>query len=938
MRTPSRVKFATLVRYASRGALWGLIAAAELPFIAGIAHAQVSETGSNSPEPVVSGSTNDYLIGNGAAGTLTINNGAQFTAGGLAAGAGGTGNGTITIDGAGTNATLHPQGATGPVDVGEWGIGTMTVSSGAVLDATDTSNCAPGWCYAFVANAAGSTGTLNITGAGSQVSLPTTTSFGVGHDAVLKNDTMGNVFGTPGASSSGTVNLNSGGTLNSGAAVIGENANLFPPPTGVTNVSTGTETSTGTVTVAGASSTWNVAAGNQNGVGLGTGPNTTGSLKITNGTVNIGADAPSSQVGLYAGGTSTHAGGSGSVLVDGGALKLTSGTDDFIVLGRNQGSATMTVQGGGTVSGAVLAQLGRDGSNGSLTVNGIGSSFTLSGGSSTSSAVALELGDADSPALAATLGPSSTGSLLIENGGNVTVKTDTQATGGIVLGLNGGVGTVTVSGIGSQLALESTVTPAAGQSGIAVGRSGSGTLNVISGGQVIVTDSGSGENATITLGGSAFQQANGEQPGTGTITVSGTGSRVDVEPAHGDLVVGNAGIGTLHVSDGGTVTSDAMILGLEQGSIGTASIDGASSSVQLNGLGVLSQTGPGLSVGAAGTGNLSISNGGRLTLTNPTTNSGRIAIGGSSNNNFAGGTGTMTVSGGSQVLASGGTNYVVVGGNGNGTLSINDGSTVDVAHGTGSTGAVYVGASPSSPAVPLSGTVTVANNSTLDAGSLLGIASDGATDSGGTGVVMLTGMSTINATDVVVGHNGVLGGHGTINGNVTDHGGIINVGASPDPLYINGDYTQNGGTINLEVDPDGNGGFLTDSLVFELGKSVAISDANIVFHFLDGASPALFASDGLFNLDSFFRVATSGGDEPLSAEYSPDSVFNNDMFSATSDRYTITSFAFDTTNGATLTQVPEPASLPLLLSAIAVFAGVGCYRAGRRDSVKSRAA
>jgi hypothetical protein len=198
---------------------------------ANIADASVVETGTNNPEPVASGTANDYSIGWGATGTLTINGGTQFTTGSLSAGDRGTGNGTILIDGAGTKVTFNPVGQTNVLQPGNWGIGSVTISGGAIVDGTNVASCAAGWCSSFISNGAGSTGTLGISGAGSTLSLPN--SFVVGHDVVVKNITTGSVFGTPGGASSGIVNVTSGGTLNTQDATIGVNANIFPPPGGV---------------------------------------------------------------------------------------------------------------------------------------------------------------------------------------------------------------------------------------------------------------------------------------------------------------------------------------------------------------------------------------------------------------------------------------------------------------------------------------------------------------------------------------------------------------------------------------------------------------------------------------------------------------------------------------------------------------------------------
>ena len=294
----------------------------------------------------------------------------------------------------------------------------------------------------------------------------------------------------------------------------------------------------------------------------------------------------------------------------------------------------------------------------------------------------------------------------------------------------------------------------------------------------------------------------------------------------------------------------------------------------------------------------------------------------------------MTVSGGSKVLVTGTNDLLIVGRNGTGSLTITGGSTVDVAHGLGSTGQTFVGAIPASfsSTAPLSGILTVTNGATLNAGSLLGIASDGVKDSSGTGVVVFKG-GTINATNVVIGANGVFDSTGTVNGNVTNKGGTISPGAPPDKLQINGNFAQTGGKINLEVDSDGHGGFLTDKLVFENGVDFGVTGATISFHFLDDADPNAFAADGLFNLDTFFRFANADGSNevPLSSEIPGllDTVFVDDTYIATADSFNITLFGFDPNTGVTelvATPTPEPASAGLLTTALIGFLGLGYAR------------
>ena len=260
----------------------------------GAAQAGIVETGTNFPEPVVSGTTNNYSIGNGAAGTLTINGGSTFTAGTLSAANGGTGNGTIVVDGLGTTVTRNPVGNVNVVQPGNWGIGSLTISGGAVFDATNVASCsvALGWCGSFVASAAGSTGTLTVTGAGSTLDLATARNLNIGQDSVIENTATGSVFGTPGGAGNGSLKILSGGTVNSGGAVVGLHSGINLPP-GLISVATGTETAAGTALVDGAGSSWNITSAVSSFLNVGEGTNATGNLTISNGgAVTIGVLSP----------------------------------------------------------------------------------------------------------------------------------------------------------------------------------------------------------------------------------------------------------------------------------------------------------------------------------------------------------------------------------------------------------------------------------------------------------------------------------------------------------------------------------------------------------------------------------------------------------------------------------------------------------------------
>jgi T5SS/PEP-CTERM-associated repeat protein len=728
-------------------------------------------------------------------------------------------------------------------------VGSVTISGGAVVDGTNTTGCAANWCNSFVGNGAGSTGTLTITGNGSSLSLPNSTAFVVGQDTV--QDYMGSPFGTPGGATHAYLNVTAGGTLNTGGSTIGQNGNMYTPPPGSIYVPTGTETASGTAVVN--NGTWNITSPEGWALSLGNGSNSTGSLSVVNhGAVNIGATPSSAPVGIALG----IGGGSGSIVVDGGSIKFTSAAGDYIQDGAYLGSGAITVKGGGSISGALDAMVGQDGSTGSLTVTGVGSTFVISGVNGGDGAY-MGVGQVDQT-LTAAQQAATKGTVIISDGGQLTIDTDNNGgEAGLAVGQGGGTGVVTVTGSASKFVISGNNNNSSNQGGATIGQSGNGTFNILAGGQFDINNTGTAGDASIAIGGDGYQVSTGAQPGTGTVNVSGAGSQLDLQSPHACILAGYSGKGTLNVTNGGSVTSELLQIASLSGSHGAVSVNDGS--IALSGADSATGTGARVQVGAGGVGTLSLANGSNLTISSTNNYSG-IYIGGTGT--ATGGIGVMTVAGGSTAQVSGPKSVLDVGRNGTGTLVISDGSTVDIASGPGSAGQTFVGATPTyfgAPAGTLSGSIILSGGSTLDAGSLLGIGSNGVNNNTGSGSVFLSGMSTVNATDVVIGQNGLLGGNGTVNGNITNNGGTLSPGASPDPLYINGNYEQSGGVIDLEVMPNGTGGFLTDTVVFGVGDTVQITDALINVVFRDGADPTAFEADGLLNYDTFFRVVNAGG-------------------------------------------------------------------------------
>ncbi len=166
-----------------------------------------------------------------------------------------------------------------------------------------------------------------------------------------------------------------------------------------------------------------------------------------------------------------------------------------------------------------------------------------------------------------------TGALNISNASTLTSDSGT-------LGANAsGIGTVTVTGVGSSWANSGS---------LFVGNEGTGTLLINSGASVSNTSSFLGTNAGSN----------------GSVTVSGSGSSSSWTNT-GSLNVGYMGVGTLDINTGAAVSSTVGFIGYGAGSDGTVTVSGSGSSWTNSG---------NLYLGNLGTGKLLLSDGGSAVI------------------------------------------------------------------------------------------------------------------------------------------------------------------------------------------------------------------------------------------------------------------------------------------------------------------------------------
>ncbi|MDX8455575.1 autotransporter domain-containing protein [Mesorhizobium sp. VK9D] len=434
-----------------------------------------------------------------------------------------------------------------------------------------------------------------------------------------------------------------------------------------------------------------------------------------------------------------HADSTGTVTVDGVGSTWTNSGD--LHVGRG-GTGTLTIQNGGKVSNT--GYIGTNGdSTGTATVDGDGSSWTNSG--------------------FLAVGWVGTGELTIRNGGAVSNDT------GWIGAWAESTGTVTVDG--------SSWT---NSDDLYVGTWGTGALTIQNGGAV--------SNINGYLGFHADS--------TGTATVDGGGS---TWTNSGDLYVGDFGTGTLTIQNGGMVSASSMEIASRAGSTGTLNI-GAASGQPAAAPGTLNTASVAF---GAGTGRIvfnhtasnyifapTVSGAGSVTVEAGTT----ILTG---NNSYTGGT---TIAGGALQLGNGGTAGSITGDVTNdGILSFNRSDAVAFGGAISGRGRVNKDGA---------GTLTLDNANTYTGGTTInaGTLNIGHLGALGTGEVTLTGGGALNSTvsgSLTNGVNFAPGSFATVSastGRTLTLGGRVNMGSGGGATVHFGSAT-NAGTVVL--DPGG---------------------------------------------------------------------------------------------------------------------------------------
>jgi len=549
----------------------------------------VIDTTSPNPTAIAgtAGQATNVTIGQNANGQLTISGGGTLNDLNGFIGNNAGSNGAVTVDGFGS-VWFSPG-----VTVGVAGTGTLTIQNGGTVAGTN----------GLIGSLPGSSGTATVTGPNSSWNMTDDLAVGANGTGVLTikaggtvSDRNGRVGFVPG--SSGTVTVTGPGSswTNSAELYVGTagTGTLNIENRGV--VSNGASSnaylgyifgSNGNLTVDGAGSS--LLVGKELHVGyVGTGVlNIQNGGAVSNDTTFIGSNV----------------GSNGNVVVTGAGSSLSSA--DFLYVGYS-GTGTLDIQNGATVTSAPSATRGIAGigviagSNGTVTIDGPGSSWTHGG--------------------ILNVGGGGTGTLTIRNGAVASMI------GSDIGFLAGSKGTATVTGSGSSWT---------NSFALFVGDAGTGTLTIQNGGIVTTPLFGvanqAGSTGTVNIGAGLGQVA--AAPGTlNTPTVTfgaGTGSIVfNHTSANYSFDPAISGAGSVLVEAGKTIlTANSTYTGTTTVDGGTLSVNGSIASSSLTSVNA------GGTLGGNGTvGNLTIASGGTVA---PGNSIGRLNVSG--NVSFAAG-------------------------------------------------------------------------------------------------------------------------------------------------------------------------------------------------------------------------------------------------------------------------------------------------------------
>ena len=854
-------------------------------------------------------------VGGPGAGNLSINGASFLQLARLSFGHQGSGVGTGLVTGVGTLVDLVGSGTNDQVQrlqVGNWGNALLTVEGGAVVDTRG--NQAPcllafHYCDSFVGSAAGDTATLNLSGAGTQVRIGQ--NLFVAQPGLAVQGLDGYTFGQPGGTTRGTVNVSAGAVLSTDRATVG-------PRHWSTNA-TGFERNFAEVNVSGAGSRWVVTGGQT-------------VLNHATGAVGEGG------AGIL---TANDSNAWATINVNNGGVIEIQGNDQVLNY--------INLTNGGT------SRSGLAGGRTDMVVTGTGSQVLFSGPGGV-----LQVGRSRG-----------TANLLVTDGGSV------DGVWYLSVGRDSANGTLTIDGANSGLRANGRATAVANQpsgtaqnAAIDIGRNGTGTVNVLNGGQLVV------EASAYLQGGNSLQLGR-DVASSGTLNISGAGSTVRLtgisnllgggatETRNPFVSVGRDGNGVLSITGGGKLLLEGGGASTTDHRRSTSLLIGGFSDQAIGGKGVATVTGAGSEIrltsgdsfmavgtGPTSNGQLSVRAGGAVYgMGLVLGRNGGVGV-------LHADAGTLAMTGQQSAGLLSGAFFVVADGGGVGVATLDNASVLSLSNlGTSGAGFTMGG---SAYAAGGEGNLTLKGGSRISVTAAPGLG--GATiGREGSGFVRLRGASSIDLGDGILHVGRFSGSDGTViaSEGSTITAGWLGVGARKTDI---GDTDGGTGTfllINSTLNADqiiiGTNGFLggtgtingvvTNRGIFAPGNSPGRLEINGGFNAEAGSRLILeVESDGnggfktdelVFNagqpldlsglkVEFRFLGATdpnafqqSGGFETSTFFQMQDQngttgalvpeLFGNVGFEASAEAYTITNFSFSATTGAgDFTATPVP--------------------------------
>ena len=731
-----------------------------------------SSTWTSTVDVCVGNTSNGILTVNGDGGSTVVNS--QSCLIGVGSETDSSVEGTLTVN----SSDAEWNVASGDLIAGVYGIGELNVSTGGTINNAG---------FSVAGRFAGSVGTINISDSGSAVT--STKHIYVGHEGTgyLNITNGGSLTGSAGASIGSQVGSNGAAIVSGSGSTWTMTSDLLVGEygTGELTISDYGQVTCQTTALLGL---YQDASGIVNISGSGA------SLALTSDLV-AGYEG-SGEINVSGGATVTNGGygnigrmvsATGTVNVsDSGSTWTSSNTLNV----GSEGTGYLNITNGGAVSCPYAIIGNATGANGTATISGTDSAWTVTGDIRVANAGEAELNItsgatmdvggyvilADDPGSSAVVNVSGSGSewnitdttqvgrystaeLNITSGGKVN-----SGYRGIIGGYAEGIGTVTVSGDGSDWSVGERLylgSSGYGELNVAnnatasvveetyVGATGEGVLNITSGGtftnSVVYIGQNAGSSGTATISDDTSEwiitsdmRLGNNGDGELNITNKATAS------VAANTFIGSSGKGVLNITSGGVLTSKVAYIGEVAGSNGIATISDDTSEWTITG---------DMQLGSNGDGELNITNGATVTVGSNATIS-----------RYAGSSGTLNLSGdGSVFIVTGGLN---VGYTNSGTMSVLDGASVNcggnlsVGASTGAEGSIVVSGSGSTFNVENgkvaniglngTGTLTVRDGAVANLNGCLA-----GRQSGSIGSVNVLSGATINSGGAVLGRDAV---------------------------------------------------------------------------------------------------------------------------------------------------------------------------------------